>query len=136
MASNLTLGAQHLSLIKAGDPTGGAEALREILNLYSFDDQEDVRQRIRGITRVTGQAGVSRVSFESGVAFCRGLEVEIEFEEENFSGSGAYLLASVLDRFLGLYGTMNSYTRLTARCAQRKQPMARWEPRVGAKGLV
>lgn len=130
------LALNHLSLIKPGDPAGGAEALREILNLYCLDDQEDARQRIRGITRVSGKAGVSRVVFDSGVAFCRGLDVEVEFDEENFSGSGAYLMASVLNRFLGLYSNMNSFTRLTARCSQRKQPMARWEPRAGAKSLA
>jgi type VI secretion system protein ImpG len=133
LISHLTL--NHLSLIHT-NAEGNPEALREILGLYCFDDQEDARQRIGGLISVGGKPSVSRVVFESGVAFCRGLDVEIELDEDRFSGSGAYLLASVLERFLASYGTMNSYTRLTARSKQRRQPMARWQPRAGDKRLA
>jgi type VI secretion system protein ImpG len=125
------LGLNHLSL----DHNGNPEALREILGLYCFDD-ENAREQIRGISNVTSKAAVSRVVFESGVAFCRGLDVDLEFDENQFTGGGAYVMASVLERFLCLYSSMNSFTRLTALSKQRRQPMGRWNPRVGERRLV
>ncbi len=130
LVSHLAL--NHLSLVDEGSP----EALREILSLYCFEEQESARQAISGIVGVHAEPSVSRVLFASGVAFCRGLDIALELDEERFSGSGGYLMACVLDRFFGLYGTMNSYTRLTVRSRQRRQLIARWPPRVGAQKLA
>ena len=52
--------------------------------------------------------------------FCRGIEVTVEFDEEQYVGTGVYLFASVLERFLGLYASLNSFTQLVARTRQRE----------------
>ncbi len=123
LISHLSL--NHLSIVQGG----GREALQEILRLYAFNEDEDIRKRILGITSVKGESSVSRVVFDTGVAFCRGLDVELEFDEEQYAGSGVYLMAAVLERFFGLYSAVNSYSRLTARTRQR--PLKRWPARVG-----
>jgi type VI secretion system protein ImpG len=123
LISHLSL--NHLSIVQGG----GREALQEILRLYAFNEDEDIRKRILGITSVVGESSVSRVVFDTGVAFCRGLDVELEFDEEQYAGSGVYLMAAVLERFFGLYSAVNSYSRLTARTRQR--PLKRWPARVG-----
>jgi type VI secretion system protein ImpG len=124
LVSHLAL--NRLSIVQ----TGGLEALQEILRLYCPDD-ESARQQIRGLAGLRSQASVSRVMFESGIGFCRGLDVEVEFDEDQFVGSGVYLLACVLERFFGLYSAVNSYSRLTARSRQRKSVVRRWPPRIG-----
>ena len=58
---------------------------------------------------------------ENGVAFARGTQVEMEFDEEQFVGGGVYLFASVLEYFLGLYVSMNSFSQLRVRTRQRKE---------------
>jgi type VI secretion system protein ImpG len=126
------LALNRLSIVQGG----GLEALREILRLYCFDNDEDARKRIAGLSALKSRSTVSRVPFENGVTFCRGLDVEVEFDEEQFTGSGAYLLASVLDRFFGLYSAMNSYSRLTARSTQRKTPIHRWPARIGQQRVL
>jgi type VI secretion system protein ImpG len=126
------LALNRLSIVQGG----GLPALQEILRLYCFADDEDVRKRISGLTGLRSEASVSRVAFDSGVAFCRGLDVEVEFDEEQFTGSGAYLLACVLEHFFGLYSALNSYTRLTARSRQRKEAMRRWPPRIGEQRIL
>jgi type VI secretion system protein ImpG len=130
LISHLSL--NHLSIVQAG----GREALQEILRLYAFTGDEDIRKRIAGITALKSESSVSRVLFDTGVAFCRGLDLDIEFDEEQFAGSGVYLLASVLERFLGLYSSVNSYSRLTARTRQRKGILKRWPVRVGAHEVL
>lgn len=126
------LALNRLSIVQSG----GLAALQEILRLYCFSEEEDVRKRILGLTGLKSEASVSRVVFDSGVAFCRGLDVEVEFDEEQFAGSGPYLLACVLERFFGLYSAINSYTRLTARSRQRKSAIKRWPPRIGEQRIL
>jgi type VI secretion system protein ImpG len=126
------LALNRLSIVQGG----GLPALQEILRLYCFSEEEDVRKRILGLTGLGSEASVSRVVFDSGVAFCRGLDVEVEFDEEQFAGSGPYLLACVLERFFGLYSAINSYTRLTARSKQRKTAIKRWPPRIGEQRIL
>jgi type VI secretion system protein ImpG len=115
---------------------GGLAALQEILRLYCFTEEEDVRKRILGITALSSQPSVSRMLFDSGVAFCRGLDVEVQFDEEQFAGSGPYLLACVLERFFALYSAINSYTRLTAVSRQRKGVIRRWPPTIGEQRIL
>jgi type VI secretion system protein ImpG len=129
LISHLSL--NHLSVVQRG----GREALQEILRLYAFTDAEDINKRIAGITELKSEASVARVLFKSGVAFCRGLDVEVEFDEDQYAGSGVYLLASVLDRFFALYSAINSYSRLTAR-TRRRGVLKRWPARIGEQRVL
>jgi type VI secretion system protein ImpG len=126
------LALNRLSIVQGG----GLPALQEILRLYCFSEDEDTRKRILGLTALHSEASVSRVVFDSGVAFCRGLDIEVEFDEEQFAGSGPYLLACVLERFFGLYSAVNSYTRLTARSKQRREVIRRWPPRIAEQRIL
>ena len=58
---------------------------------------------------------------ENGITFARGTRVEMEMDEEQFVGSGAYTFASVMEVFLGLYTSMNSFSQLVVRTRQRKR---------------
>ena len=53
------------------------------------------------------------------MVFCRGIEVSVEFDEQKYIGTGVFLFASVLERFLGLYASINSF-RSVGRKAQAK----------------
>jgi type VI secretion system protein ImpG len=66
----------------------------------------------------------------------RGRQVEIEFDEEQYVGGGVYLFASVLEHFLGLYASINSFSQLLARTRQRKEPLRQWPPRAGQAILL
>jgi type VI secretion system protein ImpG len=47
-----------------------------------------------------------------------------------------YLFASVLEYFLGLYVSMNSFSQLVARTEQRKEVLKEWPPRAGQAVLL
>ena len=79
---------------------------------------------------------LTQITSEDGVSFVRGRRIEIEFDEEQFAGGGVYLFASLIERFLGLYVSMNSFTVLAARTRQRKEPLRQWPPRTGNRVLV
>jgi type VI secretion system protein ImpG len=129
LISNLAL--NYLSLCE-----GGKEALQEILQLYNFADTAAIRQQIIGITNVTSRRVVGRPASMPWNGVCRGLEVTIEFDEDNFVGSGVFLFASVLEKFLGLYVSLNSFTQLVATTLQREEPVKRWAPRAGEQILL
>ena len=127
LISHLSL--NHLSIVEQG-----LEAFREILRLYDFSADEDGlsgRKQINGIVGLSSRPIVSRVLSETGVTFCRGTEVALEFDEEQYAGAGFYLLASVLERFFGLYAAVNSFSRLVVRTRQRKGALTQWLPTAG-----
>jgi len=126
----------HLSLNYLSIVADGKAALQKILELYDFSDSPDIKKQIGGISMVDARRHFARVISEHGVGFARGTRVEIEFDEEEFSGGGAYLFASVLEKFFGLYASMNSFSQLVARSRQRKEPLEEWAPRAGQSILV
>ena len=87
-------------------------------------------QQIAGLTALT----VRRVLRAVGVleaSFVRGLEVSVELDEQQFIGSGVFLFAQVLERFLGLYASVNSFSQLVVSTRQREGVLKRWPPRSG-----
>lgn len=132
LVSHLSL--NHLSLV---DYEEGADALREILKLYDFADSAETRSMIDGIQSVRCRRVVGRAAdHQRGGGFCRGIEVTIHFDEERFTGSGVYLFACVLERFLGLYCSVNSFSKLIATTNKREGELRRWSPRAGESVLL
>ena len=127
------LSTNHLSLCDYED---GADGLREILRLYDFADSEETRAMIDGIRSVTTRRVVGRSGGGVAGGLCRGLEVTVDFDEDRFIGSGVYLFASVLERFLGLYCSINSFTRMIAKTAKREGVLGKWPPRAGEQVLL
>ena len=125
------LSLNYLSLVDEG-----VEALREILRLYNFTKSAYGEKQIEGLTAVASKRQFARVVSEGGVSFVRGTLAELTFDEEQFTGGGVYLFASVLEYFLGLYAGMNSFTQLAVRTLQRRETLKRWPPRAGQRVLV
>ena len=121
----------HLSLNYLSIVDGGAEALRELLKLYDFAGSPQIARQIQGIVSVAARSKVARVSSSHGLAFCPGIHVDLGLDEEQFVGSGVFLLASVLERFFGLYSGLNSFSQLAVKTLQRKGVLREWAPRSG-----
>jgi type VI secretion system protein ImpG len=123
------LALNHLSLV---DSARGLDALREVLALCDFAESSVTRQQIAGITHVSSR----RVPGRTGRALTMGVEVTVEFDESRFVGGGAFLMASVLEWFLGLYASINSFSQLVAQIPQREGVLKRWPPRSGRRTLL
>jgi type VI secretion system protein ImpG len=126
----------QLSLNYASLVDGGAEGLQELLRLHNFGESAVGEAHIQGITGLQTAPCYARMESHHGLTFARGHRVEIEFDEERFTGGAVYLLASVLERFLGLYCSINSFSLLAARTKQRKQALREWSPRAGWRPLL
>ncbi|GMV97918.1 MAG: hypothetical protein AMXMBFR83_22710 [Phycisphaerae bacterium] len=95
-----------------------AARFKELLRIYDFHSDYDsqaaaAHQRmLEGILSV--RSLFSQRMFHG--APLRGVRVEVDLNEDHFAGEGdAYLFARILDRFFGLYATLNGYSELTAR---------------------
>lgn len=131
LISHLSL--NHLSLT-GGE--AGAAALREILSLYNFTDSTAARRQVSGVVSVESRRAVRQTGQRIGTGFVRGVETTVELDEEMFAGGGVFLFAAVLERFLGLYVTINSFNQLVARTSQREEVLKRWPPRAGDQVLL
>ncbi len=81
------------------------------------------------------QPHFTRLLSEQGVSFARGTRVELELDEDQFVGAGVYTFGAVLDVFLALYTSVNSFSQLVLRTRQRKGVMKQWPARSGKKIL-
>ncbi len=129
MISSLSL--NHLSL-----SDGTADALQELLRLHNVSNALSAERQIDGLVSVRSEPAFARVAAEHGIAFARGRKVALEFDEEQFPGGGMFLVASVLERFLALYASMNSFTQLSVRSRQRRRVVAEWPARAGWRSLL
>jgi type VI secretion system protein ImpG len=132
LISHLNLNYLSLTQNSAGVP----EALQEILQLYNYNDSSATRKQILGITGIETQKVVRRIGERIGAGFVRGLETTLTFDEEQFVGAGAFLFASVLERFLGLYVSLNSFNQLVVKTEQREGIVKRFAPRAGEQVLL
>lgn len=117
----------HLSLFDSG----GA-ALKDILSLYALQDSPETRQLVDAISNVEARNSHARL----GAAMVPGTDVTLEFDPSLIDRPAAYVFASVLNHFFGLYTSINSFTRLTVTMRGHSEPIARWPARAADRPLV
>jgi type VI secretion system protein ImpG len=108
LISHLSLG--HLSVV-GGE--AAADALREVLRLYDCRESSESRAAIRALINVTSSFG-----------------------DQLWATGGLYVLASVLDRFLALHATVNSFVRTRVVLRGHSEVVASWPPRAGSQVLL
>jgi len=140
LVSQLSLG--HLSVVGGPD---GARALREILHLHDFRDNEQSRAAIAGLVGVSARPGTARVPPPPGLtrlppsqagAFCCGLDVTLEWDPGAWEESGLFVLASILERFMALHASVNAFVRTSCVLRGRDDRVAAWPARAGTRVLL
>ena len=131
LVSHLSL--NHLSLSSDAE---SLHALRGLLRLYQTASPGKIDKEINGITKMRTRPVVRRLGNSSWRGFCRGTQVNLEFNEREFVGSSAFIMASVLDRFFALHAAVNSFTELVITSAQRSGTWYRWPAKSGQVPLL
>ncbi len=125
------LSLNHLSLGEEGLP-----ALQEILRLHDFAQAPHLQKQISGLTSLQAKPHIAIMEGAFGTAAVRGTRVALELDESHFPSGTAFLFSAVLDRFFGLYVSMNSFSQLAVRTKTRKEALAEWPPRAGHQALL
>jgi len=129
----------HLSFNYHSIVDGGSEenasGLREMLKLYC--EPHDVRflKQLSGILAVSSKPIVRRVPDVGAIAFARGIEITVEFDESAFEGTGYFVMGSILEQFFARYATLNSFTETVIRSNLRGE-IVRWKLEPGKRHLL
>lgn len=126
------LALNHMSL---ADDELGATSLREMLRLYNFANSRGVEMMIDGLLSSTTRRMVGRVGGSVSAGFCKGTEIKLVLDESKFSGGGEYLFSAVMDRFLAMFTTINSFTKTIVETKQGKS-FHKWPLRTGDTELI
>ncbi|CAG0996798.1 hypothetical protein PHYC_02615 [Phycisphaerales bacterium] len=117
------------------DEGRGAAALRALLRLYGDAGDPVVRKQIDGLRVIQTKGITRRVPTPGVVAFARGLEVTVTFDEVQFEGTGVFALGAVLEQFFARYVSMNSFTETVVRSEERGEIM-RWPAKIGQRPVL
>jgi type VI secretion system protein ImpG len=126
------LSLNYLSLC---DSDEGADKIRQLLRLYSNSQNPSIEKQIEAIKKIRSKPINRQLMFSDKVAYCRGLEIELECDESGFEGQGIYLLGAVLEKFFSKYVSINSFTQLTL-TSTRRGKIHTWPPKVGGQPIL
>jgi type VI secretion system protein ImpG len=118
----------HLSLFEHE-----GTALKDILSLYAFRDTPETKQLVEALVRVEARNSTARLGNGGMVP---GTDVRLEFDPAAIDRASAFLFGSVLDRFLGLYTSLNSFTRLSVFMKGQSKAIATWPARAAERPLL
>ena len=127
------LNLNHLSITGRDQAT---DALKEILRLYDFKESSVTRSLIASITSVHTRPISAPLTIDGHATMCRGIEVEIELDDTQLTGSSSYLFATVLEHFFGLYCSINSFTRVLIKAKSKEGYLKKCPPRAGERILL
>jgi type VI secretion system protein ImpG len=124
----------YLSLVDGSDGQGSA-ALRDLFKLYC--DPKDLRtnKQIEGLLSVKSRPVTRRIFNEGQMAFIRGLEITLDFDEFAFEGASVFLLGAVLNLFFSKYVSINSFVEMVIQTRERGEIM-RWPVNLGARHIL
>jgi type VI secretion system protein ImpG len=109
-------------------------ALRDLLSLYANLGEPQTRRQIEGVTDVASRRITRRLPGVRPVTYARGLEITISCDESAFEGTGAFLLAAVLERFFARYCSINGFTETVLRGSAGTN--MRWPARLGRRPVL
>ncbi|ROS00045.1 type VI secretion system protein ImpG [Sinobacterium caligoides] len=126
----------HLNLNHLSISDSSGESLKEILRLYNFKDTASTRNQIESIQKIRTRAITAPITTHSTTAMCRGTEVTITLNKQMLAGTSPLIFATVIERFLGLYCSINSFIQLSVKFSDSDKELKRWPPRAGDKALL
>ena len=116
-----------------------ADNLKALLGLYVFSERQEQgqevanRRRIESIQEVTASPDMRLMGRGS---ILRGQKIHINCRLDFFAGVGdMYLFGCILDRFIGDYAGINSFTRVELEDAFTGA-LFKWPPRLGQQPLL
>ena len=128
------LSLNHLSLIDT-DSEQGAAALRQILRLYAPTGDAAAQRQIDGLRSVKMKSVVRRLPRAGPITFGRGVAIDVEVDDLAFEGGSAYLLGTVLERFVARHVSINGFTTLRLSSPMRGDILL-GPPRCGARPML
>lgn len=127
------LNLNHLSLTQDGQ---ARPVLASLLALYDRSQSNMNRALRKRIVEISATAATARAPLAGPIVMVSGIDVTMVIDDRRLSGSGAFLMLSVLDRFLGGWCAVNAFTRLRVRLRHEADGWHAWPARSGQVRLI
>jgi len=129
--------ASHLALSMSSLCQDGLPAFQEMLAMHDRYRSAVSRRQISGIVGLkTAPARAWLRKGKFGGSIVHGVEVRMTIDEAAFAGSGLHVFAQLMDRFLGMYVHLNSFTQLTIVSHTTERELLKCPPRNGELNLL
>ncbi len=129
LLSHLALNSTSLSSVSS---------FRGILGLYNFhslENQQSARVNQLHLESIVGIESSPEDLLFKGVPI-RGLTTRLDLKESHFDSDGdMFLFASILNEFLALYVSLNSFSRLTVNGVEKGEAF-KWPARIGHRIII
>jgi len=119
----------------AGDVEGDPAVLRGHLALYGRVEDAALRRQVDGIRSVRSKPVSRRAPGSGPSAFVRGQRLHIMLDETSYESARMFLFSAVLERFLGEFASINSFTETVFETAQQGT-FASWPARIGLRPTI
>lgn len=126
----------HLALNHLSLTGSGLKAFQEMLALYDLPRTAASRRQIEGVLGIEQSDKTVWMPGKPFACFIRGLEIRLSIDETSFVGSGLDVFVRCIDRFLGLYVSLNSFIQLVVISNRTGEELIRCAPRNGDLNLA
>lgn len=111
--------------------------LRRVLEVYDFYGAYDLKQKERNKNNLEGIVSIehSKCEYIDKGYPIRGNSIKIKIDKSKFSTIGeAYLFCNILNEFFTLYGTINSFHKLTVEVLNENT--FEWPIKIGSRNII
>lgn len=109
----------------------GAALLRETLEIYNYNQNPVNSRFISWIHDIQVTPVTSRLSNEKPGSVARGIEILIIMDNDAYTDPDYYLFCCCLERFLGHFAPVNSFTKVITQIENKKHTRKCWPVRAG-----
>lgn len=109
----------------------GCQVLKETLALYNFTNNSAINRLVAMIEQLEVKPVNTRLIAGDPHSLARGVEITLTFSPQAQGESEYFLLCRFLDRFLGLYAPVNSFSQLVTHIDREPQSHRVWPIRAG-----
>ncbi len=126
----------HLSLNYLS--LANTDNIKELLRLYVFPEGQNTAKNATNTKRIEGIQEIKVMPVDRLISgqMMRGQEIRVKLLKDNFASTGdMFLFGSIMDYFLGVYSSMNCFTRFSIKESITGEIYS-WPPRIGDRPLI
>ncbi len=128
----------HMSLahMSVADQTVALAVVKEMLALHDHSDASAGRVTLERLTAVEGRPATARAPAGGQIVFLHGTDLTVEFDDKRLSGSGTFLLGTLLEAVFGSMAAVNTFSRLALRLKGERSMWQQWPARTGTRASI
>jgi type VI secretion system protein ImpG len=121
--------------LSVDEQRGAADALRELLSLYAQLSAPGLTRQAEGVRALKSASIIGPMPGPGARTFTRGLELQLQLDEQAHAGHRAFTLASVLSELFAGYASTHGFTQ-TVLSTEQRGLVHRFPAKTGVRPLM